>query len=221
MAKPTRWSYSSISTYQECPAKWKYSYVDNLPWPTSPAAARGTRLHALCEGYVLGSLGRVPSELMKIGRRLEEFKNNGGKAEDTWMLDTAWQPTKSQSEAWIKAIVDVHYLAENNEVLHLCDYKSGQPYPSHRKQLELYGLIGLQIYPEVKRVEYSALYIDSGYTGAEGSIIRPMFNKLKDDWHNVAVEMMETEIYPPKPSLGSCKWCPYSSKKGGPCDSGV
>ena len=53
---PTRWSYSSLSTYESCPAKWYYGYIVGLTGEPSPAMARGTRLHADCENYVKGDL---------------------------------------------------------------------------------------------------------------------------------------------------------------------
>lgn len=218
MNKPSRWSYSSLSTYQECPQKWKLSYIDNLPWPTSPAAARGTRLHSFAEGYVLGAMGVVPPDLWRVAGHLNNFKSKNAKTEAVWMLDLNWEPTEDQDKAWIKAIVDVHYVED--DVLHLTDYKSGKPYPTHRNQLELYSIVGMLTYPHVKRVESNALYLDMGLFGAENSVIRAMLPKLKERWHADAVRMYEDEKYEPNPG-NACKWCPYSVKKGGPCLAGM
>src|SRR5438309_1887455 len=49
--QPPRWrnmmrlSYSSLSTYERCPAAFKFQYEDRLPGTTSPAMAFGDTLH--------------------------------------------------------------------------------------------------------------------------------------------------------------------------------
>src|SRR6266508_319204 len=40
-----RLSYSSINTYETCPAKFRYKYQERLPTTTSPALAFGDSLH--------------------------------------------------------------------------------------------------------------------------------------------------------------------------------
>ncbi len=223
--RPTRWSYSSISTYEQCPQKWKFSYIDNLPWASSAAMSRGTRLHQMAEDYVNGVVDRVPHEVQKIGILLDGLKQKKAKAEAVWLLDQHWQPTQVDDNnlnpdfrpkpTWVKTIVDVHYVA--GDILYVKDYKSGrQMYDDHRTQLELYGIVGLVHHPEVKRVETSAVYIDTGFEGMEGSIIRPMLPKLIAKWEDKAQTMMKDEVWEPKPGR-ACNWCDYAKAKGGPC----
>ena len=40
-----RLSYSSISTYETCPAKYRFQYEERLPTTTSPALSFGDSLH--------------------------------------------------------------------------------------------------------------------------------------------------------------------------------
>jgi len=215
--RPQRWSYSALSTYKACPAQYKYSYIDNLPSPASPAMARGTRLHTLCEGYVLGTLPHLPNDLRKIGAMLEGLRLLKAKAEEVWLHDKAWRPC-DDANSWIKAIVDVHYL--QGDVLHVIDYKSGQAYPEHDEQLQFYGILGLEQVPEAKRVEYRAIYIDSGSTGAVGGLIRPMADGLRDRWEADAQTMYSDVEFVPTPGKG-CRWCSYHKKNNGPCTSGI
>lgn len=214
MGKPSRWSYSSVSTYKQCPQKWKFSYIDGIEWPSSPAMTRGTRMHQMAEDFVTGKIERVPHEINKIGQLLLVLQSQKAQAEAVWMLDYDWKPTQDSGKAWVKAIVDVHYVLNN--VLFVKDYKSGQMYDDHRNQLELYGLIGLCFYPEVKRVESSAVYMDTGYEGMEGSLIPAMKPKLIERWQKDAETMMSDEVYEPIPGT-ACRWCPYAQAKGGPC----
>jgi hypothetical protein len=220
-AMPTRWSYSSVTTYESCPAKWKYSYLDNLPYAPSAAMARGSRLHSDCEGYVKGELMVLPFELKKVALRIEDYKQKGAKAEEVWLLDRNWKPVGSPAMAWSKSIVDVHWFDSAGTVLHVCDYKSGREYPEHRDQLKLYATMGLCTFPAVKRAEYHALYLDGGHTSNEGALLRgDMLDNSIKEWTSRAIRIFEDKQFLPNPG-GACKWCDYSAKKGGPCEAGV
>ena len=219
---PTRWSYSSLSTYEQCPAKWKYSYLDNLPTAPSAAMARGTRLHSACEDYVRGTLMVLPFELSKVSLRIDEYKNiRKAKPEAVWLLNKQWD-VASASQPWVKAIVDLHWVTPQEDVLHIVDYKSGREYPEHRYQLELYACIGMRVYPQVKRAEYGALYLDSGHISNEGTVLRgDMLDSKIASWTKRAIKIFDDKEYVPTPSASSCRWCDFSHKKGGPCRVGV
>lgn len=206
-----------MSTYESCPAKWKYGYIDNLPYKASAAMARGSRLHSDCENYLKGNLMVLPYELKKVAMRLEGLKVKGAKSEETWLLGRDWD-TKG-GEPWIKAIIDVHYIESN--VLHVCDFKSGREYPDHRDQLELYAIMGLCVFPELKRAEYEALYLDTGHVSNEGAILRgDLLESKRLGWNNRAIKIFEDREFKPNPG-GACRWCDYSGAKGGPCLVGV
>lgn len=211
--RPTRWSYSSLSMYEECPAKWKYAYVDKLPQPTSAAMERGTALHKLCED-VLNGAEAVPPELDKIAPLLVRLKAREAQAEKAWRLNPQWQPVPSGS--WVLAIVDVHFMVD--DALHIYDFKSGHPYPSHTKQLELYALIGLATYPQAQRVECGAIYIDSGKLSRRRTIERAQADPLRDDWTTRAKTLMAAQEFPPQRG-GGCYWCAFKDSAGGPCSA--
>src|SRR5439155_22534952 len=44
-AETMKLSYSAISTYELCPAKYRFQYEDRLPTSTSPALSFGDSLH--------------------------------------------------------------------------------------------------------------------------------------------------------------------------------
>lgn len=215
MNKPKRWSYSSLSTYKQCPLKWKLSYIDGIPWKPSAAMTRGSRMHLMAEEFVKGVVDRVHPEIQNMGPTLLGLKTMGAKAEEVWLLDSNWNPVTNQDDAWIKAIIDVHYV-DPEGILHVKDYKSGRMYDDHREQLELYGLIGLCVVPTAKRVETSAIYMDTNHEGMQGSIIRAMLPKMIERWHNDAVIMMADETFDPKP--GNCRFCDFAKDKGGQCE---
>ena len=47
-------SASSIKTYQQCPRRWRYRYLDRLAEPTTGAIDLGTRIHRLIESWWRG-----------------------------------------------------------------------------------------------------------------------------------------------------------------------
>lgn len=218
--KPKRWSYSSLTTYESCPAKWKYSYLDNLPYKPSAAMVRGSRLHADCENFIKGNIPALPWELNKITRSIMDMMSKGAKSEETWLLDYYWNPVVPGVETWIKSIVDVHWIEGN--VLQVRDFKSGREYPDHREQLELYAIKGLCMFPQIERAEYGAVYLDTGHTSNEGAVLRgSMLDAKRDRWHGRAIKLFEDTEYKATPNPQSCRWCDYSAKKGGPCAEGV
>ena len=214
--RPTRHSYSSIKLFKMCPAAYAYSYIAKIPMESTGAMDRGTRLHKLCEDYLNAPDAQCPYDIRKIGIRIFNLRAHGAKAEETWLLDRNWQPTDNPDEANLKAIIDVHWL--DNGVLRLHDYKSGRPYADHDDQLELYSLIGLRRFPTVRRVESSALYIDSGAEGSQRSILHEMFPHYAKRWVEVIGRLDDEVRF--EPTAGNhCGRCSYGMSKGGPCMS--
>lgn len=171
-------------------------------------------LHKMAEDYMGETGSPVPYELRKIGRLLNEYRERGARPEQTVLLTREWQPTSDLGSTWIKAIIDVSY--KDGDTLVLRDYKSGREYPSHSDQLELYGIVSLANDPSIQRVDTGAVYIDGGFESCTGSIIRPMFPKLRDKWHTKAIMMEKDEEFIANPG-GACRWCPHAKGKGGPC----
>lgn len=218
MKLPTRWSFSSYGTHSDCPAKYKFSYIDGIEWGESPQMSRGSRQHKMAEEFVNGTVIQVPHEIRHVGPYLQNLIGYKAKTEVIWMVDQNWNPVTDPDKAWLKAIVDVHWWQD--PTLFVRDYKTGRMYDDHRDQLELYGVLGMIHYPEAKRCDTAAMYFDSTQEGMESSIIRPMLTKLIETWHARGVTVMEDREWKPKPAA-HCKWCPYSkTHKGGPCDAG-
>ena len=220
MSRPTRHSYSSISCYKECPAKYNFNYVLKMPSAPNAAMMRGTRLHGQAEDYMNDRerISPVPYDLKKIGLTLHKLRNDGATAEVTWLVDENWEPVQDQEKARVKAIVDVHHTKE--DVLYLYDYKSGRQYPSHFDQLDLYAVLGLLHYPSARRAETGAIYIDSGLTGATGSMLREMLDHSRQRWDADLTRMERDTGLDPTPGA-HCKRCSYSKYNGGPCGAAL
>jgi len=72
---PTHLSASSITTYQQCPLRFRFSRIDRIPEPTSEAMILGTFVHEILEGfYALDPEDRTVAEARRIARELWENK---------------------------------------------------------------------------------------------------------------------------------------------------
>lgn len=56
-----RLSHSSIETYDICPAKWKFQYVERIPRKPSPILSFGNSLHAALESFYRATVPVAPS----------------------------------------------------------------------------------------------------------------------------------------------------------------
>lgn len=79
MAEPPTLSYSSVRTYQECPLRWKFLYVDRLPEAPRGYFSFGRTVHAVLEELARPLV--VPVERALPGgrtqRTLEQFTGAG------------------------------------------------------------------------------------------------------------------------------------------------
>ena len=68
MQKIDAWSYSRLSTFEQCKLRAKLAYIDRIPEPERPlppgktehANDRGTRVHNAAEMFVQGGIELIP-----------------------------------------------------------------------------------------------------------------------------------------------------------------
>ena len=72
---PKHLSASSITTYEQCPLRYRFSRIDRIPEPTTEAMILGTFVHEILEElYRLESEQRTVAEARRIARELWENK---------------------------------------------------------------------------------------------------------------------------------------------------
>jgi putative RecB family exonuclease len=101
-----RLSYSSINTYETCPAKFKFQYEDRLPGTASPALSFGNSLHA--------ALYRFHNRPVPVAPSTEELLE---------MLDGVWVADGYRSEAEERT-----YLDHGRQVLAQYHLENAQDY---------------------------------------------------------------------------------------------
>lgn len=215
MSRP--WSYSRLSTYEDCPKQYEYRYIEKMPGskPTSAAASRGSEIHSMGEEYLLGKRMIYPPEFQKVSGHMMLLKAKKALPEEKMAVNDKWENVPYDADdAYFRGIIDVHYTED--DAVHVQDFKTGQVYDSHPKQMEVYVALAASRYPEAKVFHTRLIYVDQGIITAtkttERDRVKPI-RLLLDGRIKIAEE---DEIFPVR--AGShCRWCDYSRRYGGPC----
>ena len=219
---PDTWSHSRQGVHAKCPFRYKLQYIDKLPQPPNRHAERGNDIHAKGEHYLLGDIRGIPREYGGHAEELRGLKRLCAVPEQMWSVGCAWKTCgwKDYGVTWLRAKCDVHLYFEEERSLSIIDFKTGQVYPTHKGQGELYSVMGLSYYPELLEVNVEFWYLDKGTIANYDYDVKTV-KKLKNIWHKRGVNMLKDRKFLATPSDDSCKWCPYHPKKGGPCKKGV
>lgn len=209
------WGYSKLETFEKCPQKFKFQFIDKLPQPGSAAMERGSKMHESIESYLNGWVKELIPACRSFQQAIDALKDEEFKAEQALGLDKNWVvlPDWFHKSTWLRSKADAMYVHE--DILVVIDFKSGKYRVPSTDQVELYAIVGGALYPEVTQVTAEYWYLDTGevysrvYTQAELLELRKKFEKR-------VVPMYSNTNWAPQPSM-ECRWCPYSKTKGGKC----
>lgn len=208
------YSYSAISTYKKCPAKFNYAYNERLPrGPAGPAAQRGLKLHQAVEDLLLGKCDTLPEEIVAYEDFFKTLRDAGAEPETKWGVTDDWQECGfDDAIAKLRGIIDVRLPMESGVALY--ELKTGKFYDEHFSQMNLYGTVELAK-GQLDEVEVVAVYLDQSTT-KEVTYTKSMLGEYKASW-NRTMEMIDTDRNWMTNPQFACKWCEYSKGNGGPC----
>jgi hypothetical protein len=230
---PIRWSFSQWSTYNTCPAKWKYGSVMKLPRkPPGVAASRGLMIHDSVEKYIhSGPIADHsilhPAVHQKYIPILDEFRmhpNGDMHTEKKLAFDSEWYLCSPVSKhAACIAILDAARYTKSDYgkpgILHIGEWKSGKPKDDHVDQRKLYAMFGMKAFL-ADRVEVTTYYLEDTEKPQRITLASiEGYEKLKALWANRIDTMMRDQICAPRPSW-TCRFCDFSKAEGGPCQFG-
>lgn len=228
------WSYSRLTTFEQCKLRAKLAYIDRIPEPpralppgkTEHANDRGSRVHDAAELFVRGNIELIP-ELRTFQTeflRLKElFKQGKVSLEGEWAVDRDWSPVAwRSSDVWARIKLDAFVrLTKTHGVV--IDYKTGNKFGNeikHAEQCQLYQLATFLRYPELQVLDVELWYTDKDdlthmrYTRDQGM----RFFRNFDNRGNAITTATD---FPANPNIFSCRWCPYGPKGSGHCTKGV
>lgn len=221
-------SFTRYGDYDRCPAFAAYKHLDKLPEPKAPALQRGIEIHADAEKYLVNG-GKLPATLKPVENQMKALRKRYAdqiksglmfQVEQNWAFTKDWMPTRwdDWNNCFLRVKTDIAVLRSPEE-LDIIDNKSGKFRPEKNQeyvqQLELYGVSGFALFPQVKVIYPSALYVDLGVVFPEDDGVkftRSDEKSLRKTWEKRFKPMLNDRAFKPKPGA-ACRYCPYSCSK--------
>jgi len=216
------WSYSRYALYETCPLKLKLSAIDKIKEPTSPAMARGNKIHKGIAEYVTAASDALPQEAMQHPfplKLIREVREQPDKViEQQWGYTSRWAPTGwFGKDTWFRATLDAAVLYEDMHA-DVVDWKSGKQYETNTDQMELNAVALMCHFKPTLSVTTRMVYLDTGNeTTAEYT--RQQLPDLKAKWEAKIAPMFADTAFLPRPN-DKCKFCDYAKSKQGLCRFG-
>lgn len=209
-------SFSRLSTFEQCAAKFDYLYVSKrVQDQGSEVSEYGNRVHEVLEAKGKGTLdeGTLSTEgkqtIEKWGDVVDKILAREGTKyfEYQMAVNADLQPVDwFAKDVWVRSIADV--LVVNGDTAYCLDYKTGKV-KDNPTQLQLFAAMVFWHFPEVTKVKTSFLWLkfnevtNSVY---ERRFLDSLWRALSPRFHKVQ-EVIDLGVFDAKPS-GLCPWCP-------------
>lgn len=223
----TAWSYSRLSLFEECPAKYKYRNIDKLPEPKSPAMARGIKVHKEIEDFLNGKTGVVPESGEAFEDELWELRElgteNGAEliVELKWAFTKSWKPTTwMKKNVKARVILDAGVIYEDHHA-DVIDHKTGKFYADspYKDQMALFAAATCKRYPDVQTVTTRLWFLDADKEVIE-EFTRAEALEALEEIEERADMLLAATRFPPRANR-FCNWCHFRKGNGGPCKFGA
>lgn len=214
-------SYSAWKTWDLCPAKYRFSYLEKLPRkPPGPAAARGTEIHASVDEYLSKKTEAVHPEISRgYGQWLMQLRELPHKMvpEKRWAVNSDWEPCDYKDpEALWRGFIDLHIPMQEGEVVSdNYEWKTGKVYDDHKYQANLYATVALVLEENAQLARVTNVYFDQNKTTVT-EVTREDHEGAKFLWKQRHEELHRDDIFPPNPGW-YCRYCDFGRENGGPC----
>ncbi len=225
-AKPlfNGWSYSRWSTYNQCPLKFKLMNIDKIKEEKSEALLNGIRVHNLADGFIKGTIKRLPKELKHFAEDFkhlkEQYEAGNVDAEQMLCFDKDWNFVKDKfsKEVWVRIKTDSTFLGDDGDII-IIDFKTGKvKEDGYIEQLELYVLSAFKVYEGIQEVSVELWFLDHDVVRPKKPLVfTPKDEKrLQKEWENRIKPMYKDRQFKATPNR-YCGWCSYRKSNGGPC----
>lgn len=225
-------SFSRLMVYEKCPFEAKLKFIDKIPEPEelkSKAAERGTLVHFAAENFVQGKTPGLIAELMNFEPELyaarDLYEQGLAIIEEDWAFTKNWTITSwTGVETWLRMKLDI--CVRIDRTAWVIDHKTGRKFNNevkHGEQGMLYALAVFLRYPEIEKCYVEFWYHDlDDISIVQYTRQQALRFQLRFDQRFRA--MTSATRFPPRPSIHTCKWCPYKPTEfggTGHCKHGV
>lgn len=222
VAKYRPYSFSRMSTFTQCPYRFKLHYIDKVPEEENPislmALRKGSKVHSLLENYPKIETETKSFDIVEkfVRSKVAEpyldaiLNESPNKREFAFGLTKDFEPTTYDSpDALFHGKIDL--ICTVNGMLNLVDYKTGkakEQTDQDYSQLMLYAIYFFQK-TTLDEIRISFVYVEHDH---ENSLVlkRQYLEHYKDIFLKL-VERIETSDYSRQKSY-LCKYCPYADK---------
>lgn len=206
------WSYSSMSTFQQCPRKYyRLRVVKDVKEPEAEHLIYGTEVHKAAEEYVRDGK-EIPAKYDFIKPQIDALMVIEGDRYCEHKMGLTKELDACEFFApnvWWRGIADL--LIVNADNAYLIDYKTGKSAQyADTKQLELLSLAVFRHFPQVKRIKAGLLFVVSKeFVQSEYAL-----DGQKDSWLNWFGEInrleacYESNTWNAKPNFSCYRFCP-------------
>lgn len=217
----TAWSFSRLTDFEKCPYMMRLKYIDKVEQPPSPAMERGIRIHKSIEDFITGKAEGLDPEITnfkpEIASLRERFKTGSVEVEGEWGFTNKWElcDWRDYERVWLRVKLD-SYVHLSDDVGVVIDEKTGGKFGNEIKHAEqglLYAGTAFIRHPEKKKHIVEFHYLDKNdisrvdYKPEQAAKALVSFEKR-------AMKMLTATMFPPRPNIVNCKFCPYGRQKG-------
>lgn len=231
-------SFTRLSNYEECEYRARLEYVDRAPKPAlvpppgkqEHPLTRGIRVHEAGDDYNQGKTDQIPPEFSQFTEELQLSRLMVSKGlaitEQLWAYTKLWEPLPIGQFGYWHLKMDLAFNMDPDG-LHMggTDYKTGSSRNkqfTHDAQARLYCIGMIMRYPKAERASCELMYTDEGKVSNPVTLTRRQAVVLAKGWSKRAERMTSAVVFPPKPSVKNCRWCPYGVNVGNEhCDHAV
>lgn len=211
--KPLPWSFSSLTTYIDCPKKYYHlKIVKDVSDTTGEAASWGHRVHEALEARLRDNVP-LPPEFSMYDTYADSIEKRKGEMHIERKVPITKDLTPCEWEddsAWCRGSIDVLHL--DGETAWVLDHKTGKRRPGS-KQLALYAIMVFYYYPEIMVCNTAYAWLKTGEKDVatyKREEIPKLWQMFVGDLANYA-RSFRKGIWPAKQS-GLCRaWCPVTS----------
>ena len=210
----TRWSYSSMSLFQQCPKKYYHLRIaKDIKEPTSEQMRYGLMAHKVAEEYIRDGVP-IPPQFEYMREPLDRLKATEGDiyCEQKLGLTQDLEPCKFMAKnVWWRGIVDLLVIKGNKA--RIIDYKTGKNTYPDTKQLELLSLAIFKHHPDIQVVKAGLLFVVHPLLVMERYSAEEQDERWKK-WIQQSQQLdsaVENDVWNPKQNFTCRSWCPVTS----------
>lgn len=204
--KPVVWSYSFLSTYENCARKAQATYITKeVKWEESPEANYGNRVHKVCEDALnLQQFPDMPyTDTHRFFHDIYSIPKIELVPEQKLGVDRDWQPTDFfASNVWGRGKVDAPLIVNKTTAI-IFDWKTGKvredPF-----ELEVQAVLLKAKYPDLENIKGCYIWLKADKYGE----VYDLGSKISNTKRAIQDIMRKVEqglFYANKNPL--CGWC--------------